>query len=56
MTCLHTFQRDWFSILFLAGILSMVTATTLIDTSSASAATKKSKQVVTSAEATACTL
>ena len=53
MTCLHTFQRDWFSILFLAGILSMVTATTLIDTSSASAATKKSKQVVTSAEATA---
>lgn len=53
MPCLHTFQRDWFSILFLAGILSMVTATTLIDTSSASAATKKSKQVVTSAEATA---
>ena len=53
MTCLQTFQRDWFSILFLAGTLSMVTATTLIDTSSASAATKKSKQVVTSAEATA---
>ncbi len=53
MTCLHAFQRDRFSILFLAGILSMVTATTLIDTSSASAATKKSKQVLTSAEATA---
>ena len=53
MTCLHTFQRDWFSSLLLAGILSMVTGTTLIDTSSASAATKKSKQVVTSAEATA---
>ena len=53
MTCLHTFQRDWFSFLLLAGILSMVTGTTLIDTSSASAATKKSKQVVTSAEATA---
>lgn len=53
MTCLHTFQRVWFSILFLAGTLSLVTATTLIDTSPASAAAKKSKQVVTSAEATA---
>ncbi|HMI38655.1 MAG TPA: hypothetical protein VK500_02025, partial [Nitrospiraceae bacterium] len=51
---LHTLQRGWFTILFLAGTLSIVTAMTLIEASSASAAAaKKSKQAVTSAEATA---
>jgi hypothetical protein len=48
------FQRGLFMILFLAGIVSIVTAMALIEASSASAATtaKKSKQAVTSAEAT----
>ena len=55
MTYLYTFQRGRFTILLLTGILSIVTAMTLIEASSASAAAavKKSKQVVTSAEATA---
>ena len=48
-------QRGWFTILLLAGTLSIVTAMTLIESSSASAAAtvKKSNQAVTSAEATA---
>jgi hypothetical protein len=51
---LQILQRGWFTILFLAGTLSIVTAMTLIEASSASAAAaKKSKQAVTSAEATA---
>ncbi len=52
---LQILQRDWFKILFLAGILSIVTAMTLIEAPSASAAAavKKSKQTVTSAETTA---
>ena len=52
---LQIFQRGWFTILFLAGTLSIITAMTLIEASSASAATaaKKSKQAVTAAEATA---
>lgn len=46
--------RGWFTILFLAGTLSIVSAMTVIEASSASAAAaKKSKQAVTSAEATA---
>ena len=46
-------QGGWFTILFLAGTLSIVTAMILIEASSASAAAaKKSKQAVTSAEAT----
>ena len=51
----QTFQRGWFKFLFLAGTLSVVTAMALIEASSASATTagKKSKQAVTSAEATA---
>ena len=54
MMCLQFFQRGWFTFLFLAGTLSMVTAMTLIETSSAFAsAAKKSKQTATSAEATA---
>jgi len=55
MMRLQIFQRGLFMILFLAGILSIVTAMALIETSSASAATtaKKSKRAVTSAEATA---
>ncbi|HSL04255.1 MAG TPA: hypothetical protein VK901_12065 [Nitrospiraceae bacterium] len=55
MTCLHTFQHRWFRTLFLAGALLIITTMTLIETPSASAATvaKKSKQAVTSAEATA---
>ena len=55
MTYLYTFQRGRFTILLLTGILSIVTAMTLIEASSASAAAavKKSKQVVTFAEATA---
>jgi hypothetical protein len=51
---LQILHRGWFTILFLAGTLSIVTAMTLIETSSASAAAaKKSKQAVTSAETTA---
>ena len=52
---LQTFQLGWLRILFLAGTLSMVAAMTLIEASSASAAAavKKSKQAITSAEATA---
>ena len=55
MMRLQILQRGWPKILFLAGILSIVTAMTLIETPSASAATaaKKSKQTVTSAETTA---
>jgi hypothetical protein len=55
MMHLQILQRDWLRILSLAGSLSIVTAIPLIDASSASAAiaAKKSKQVVTSAEATA---
>ena len=54
MMRLQILQRGWFTILFLAGTLSIVTAMTLIEASSASAAAaKKSKQAVTSAEATA---
>ena len=54
MIRLQILQRGWFRILFLAGTLSMVTAVTLSEASSASAAaTTKSKQAVTSAEATA---
>ena len=46
--------RGWFTILFLAGTLFIVAAMTVIEASSASAAAaKKSKQAVTSAEATA---
>jgi len=53
MMRLQIFQRGWFKILFLAGILSVVTAMTLIEASTASAAaSKKAKQAVTSAEAT----
>ena len=48
------FQRGWFTILFFASTLSIVTAMTLIEASSAfAAAAKKSKKSVTSAEATA---
>ena len=36
---LQILQRGWFTILFLAGILSIVTAMTLIEASSASGAT-----------------
>jgi len=51
---LQILQRGWFTILFLAGTLSIVIAMTLFEASSASAAAaKKSKQAVTSAEATA---
>ena len=55
MMRLQILQRGWFTILFLAGTLSIVTAMTLIEASSASAAAaaKKSKQAVTSAESTA---
>ena len=55
MMRLQILQRGWSKILFLAGILSIVTAMTLIEAPSASAATaaKKSKQAVTSAETTA---
>jgi len=55
MMRLQIFQRGWFRILFLAGTLSIVTAIALIEASSASAAAtaNKSKQAVTSAEATA---
>jgi len=55
MMRLQIFQRGWSTILFLAGTLSIVTAMTLMETPSASAAavTKKSKQALTSAEATA---
>jgi hypothetical protein len=55
MTRLQILQRGWFRVLFLAGILPIVAAIPLIDAPSASAAaiTKKSKQAVTSAEATA---
>ena len=46
--------RGWFTILFLAGTLFIVAAMTVIEASSTSAvAAKKSKQAVTSAEATA---
>jgi hypothetical protein len=51
---LQILQRGWFTILFLAGTLSIVTAMTLIEASSASAAVaKKTRQAVTSAEETA---
>ena len=55
MMRLQIFQRGWFTLLFLAGILSIVTAMTLIEISSAfaTAIAKKSKQTVTSAETTA---
>jgi hypothetical protein len=55
MMRLQILQRGWFSILFLAGTLSIITAMAPIEASSASAATaaKKSKQAVTSAERTA---
>jgi hypothetical protein len=55
MMRLQILQRGWFRILFLVGILSIVISMTLIEASAASAAaaTKKSKQAVTSAEATA---
>ncbi|MFI5247507.1 MAG: hypothetical protein ACHQWV_03025 [Nitrospirales bacterium] len=53
MMRLQILQRGWFTILFLSGTLSIVTAMTLIESSSAFAAAKKSKQAVTSAEATA---
>jgi hypothetical protein len=51
---LQMFQRGWLRILFLVGILSMVTAMTLVEISSAAtAAGRKSKRAVTSAEVTA---
>jgi len=52
---LQIFQRGWFTILFLTGILSIITAILLIEVSSASAATaaKRSKKTVTAAESTA---
>ncbi len=51
---LRILQRGWCTILFLAGILSFASEMTLIEASSAFASpAKKSKQVVTSAEATA---
>ena len=51
---LQILLRSWFSILFLAGLLLIMTAMTPIDASSASAAAaKKSKQAVTAAETTA---
>jgi hypothetical protein len=52
---LQILHCDWSKILFLAGTLSIITAMAPIEASSASvaAAVKKSKQVVTSAEATA---
>jgi hypothetical protein len=54
MKRLQIFRRGRFTILFLFGALSMVTAMTVIEPSSASAApAKKSKKGVTSAEATA---
>ena len=55
MMCLQILQRGRFTIMFLAGALSIVTAMTLIEPSAASAAAaaKKPKQTVTSAEATA---
>ncbi len=54
MMRLQILQRDRFTILFLAGTLSIVTAMTLIEASPAfAAAAKKSKKAVTSVEATA---
>ena len=54
MMRLQILQHRRFTTLFLAGTLSMVTAMTLIETPSASAATaKKSKQAATAAETTA---
>ena len=54
MMRLRILQRGWFTTLFLAGTLSIVTAMTLIEASSASAAAaKKSKKAVTSVESTA---
>ena len=54
MMRLQILQRGWFTILFLAGTLSIVTAMTPDRAPSASAAAaKKSKQAITSAEATA---
>jgi type II secretory pathway pseudopilin PulG len=52
MMRLQILQRGWFTILFLAGILSIVTAIILIEASSAFAAAAAMK-AVTSAEATA---
>jgi len=52
MMRLQILQRDWFTILFLAGTLSIVTAMILIEASSAFAAAAAMK-AVTSAEATA---
>ena len=51
----QVFQCGWSRVLFLAGTLSIVTVISLIEAPSASAAAaaKKSKQAVTSAEATA---
>lgn len=55
MIRMQILQRSRLTIVFFTGILSIITAMTLIEASSASAAAavKKSKQVVTSAEATA---
>ena len=54
MMRLQILQRRRFTILFLAGTLSMVTAMSVIETASAFAATtKKSKRAVTAAETTA---
>jgi hypothetical protein len=53
MMRLQILKRGWFTILFLSGTLSIVTAMTLIEAPPAFAAPKKSKHAVTSAEATA---
>ena len=55
MIRMQILQRSRLTIVFFTGILSIITAMSLIEASSASAAAavKKSKQVVTSAEATA---
>ena len=55
MMRLQILQRGWFTILFLAGTLSIVTAITLIEASLAvaDAAAKKVKKAVTAAETTA---
>jgi hypothetical protein len=51
---LQILRRSWFSILFLAGLLLIITAMTPSEAPSASAAAaKKSKQAVTAAETTA---
>ena len=55
MMRLQILQRGWFTILFLAGTLSIVTAMILIEASSAfaAAAARQANQAVTAAEATA---